>query len=138
MTGWKVSLLSIPPNRGLQLENSGLKFGKSFSANFYTFPSQGVTQPKRSNCEFIPQKSRIRMSVYVREDPNGLTPPPFGHCPFGGGGGLNTCPDGLGHLFREELSKFKWAYPCFWGGLKACPDDLGHLPFSEAYNPPEW
>ena len=33
----------------------------------------------------------------VREDPNGLTPPPFGHCPFGGLG-LNACPDGLGHL----------------------------------------
>ena len=41
--------------------------------------------------------------------------------------GLNACPDGLGHLFREELSKFKWAYPCFWGGLNACPDGLGHL-----------
>ena len=23
-------------------------------------------------------------------------------------GGLNICPDGLGHLFREELSKFKF------------------------------
>ena len=31
----------------------------------------------------------------------------FGHCPFGGGGGLNACQDDLGHLFREELSKFK-------------------------------
>ena len=31
--------------------------------------------------------------------------------------------EGLGHLFREELSKFKWAFPCFWVG----PDDLGHL-----------
>ena len=34
---------------------------------------------------------------------------------------------GLGHLFRGKLSKFKWAFPCFWGGLNACPDDLGHL-----------
>ena len=25
------------------------------------------------------------------------------------------CPDGLGCLFREELSKFKWAFPCFGG-----------------------
>ena len=28
-----------------------------------------------------------------------------------GGGGLNPCPDGLGHFFREEFSKFKWAFP---------------------------
>ena len=48
-----------------------------------------------------------------------MTPPTFGHCPFGGG--LNACPDGLGHLFREELSKFYWAYPCFWGGSKRLP-----------------
>ena len=26
------------------------------------------------------------------------------------GGGLDPCQDGLGHLFREELSKFKWAF----------------------------
>ena len=26
------------------------------------------------------------------------------------GGGLNACQDGLGHLFREELSKFKGAF----------------------------
>ena len=26
------------------------------------------------------------------------------------GGGLNPCPDGLGHFFREEFSKFKWAF----------------------------
>ena len=40
---------------------------------------------------------------------------------------LNACLGGLGHLFREELSKFKWAYPCFWGALNACPDGLEHL-----------
>ena len=51
---------------------------------------------------------------FIREDPFWLTPPTFGHCPFGVGG-LNACPDGLGQLFKEELSKFKWAYPCFWG-----------------------
>ena len=48
----------------------------------------------------------------------------FGHCPFGvglGGGGLNACQDGLGHLFREELSMFKGAFACF------CEDGLGHL-----------
>ena len=26
------------------------------------------------------------------------------------GGGLDPCQDGFGHLFREELSKFKWAF----------------------------
>ena len=26
------------------------------------------------------------------------------------GGGLNPCPDGLGHFFREEFSKFKRAF----------------------------
>ena len=29
----------------------------------------------------------------------------------GGRGGLNPCPDGLGHFFREEFSKFKRAFP---------------------------
>ena len=32
-----------------------------------------------------------------------------------GRGGLNAFQDGLGHLFREELSKFKGAFACFWG-----------------------
>ena len=31
---------------------------------------------------------------------------------------LNACLGGLGHLFREELSKFNWAFPCFLGGSK--------------------
>ena len=35
--------------------------------------------------------------------------------PIRGRGGLNACQDGLGHLFREELSKFKGAFACFWG-----------------------
>ena len=30
--------------------------------------------------------------------------------PVWGGGGLDPCHDVLGHLFREELSKFKWAF----------------------------
>ena len=54
------------------------------------------------------------------------------------GGGLNACPDSLGHLFREELSKLKWAYPCFWGGLNACPDGLEHLLREELSIPSEW
>ena len=35
-----------------------------------------------------------------------------------GGGGLNACPDGLGHFFREELSKFKRAFAWFGGGQR--------------------
>ena len=45
----------------------------------------------------------------LREAPTQNMPLLFGHCPFGGGG-LDPCQDGLGHLFREELSKFKWAF----------------------------
>ena len=44
-----------------------------------------------------------------------------------GGGGLNPCPDGLGHFFREEFAKIKWAFAWFWGGLNPCQDGLGHL-----------
>ena len=42
-------------------------------------------------------------------------------------GGLNACQDGLGHLFREELPMFKWAFAWLWGGQNACQDGLGHL-----------
>ena len=49
----------------------------------------------------------------------------FGHCPFGGG--LDPCQDGLGHLFREELSMFKWVFASVKDGVKACQDALGHL-----------
>ena len=50
------------------------------------------------------------------------------HLGIGGlGGGLNACPDCLGRLFREELSKFKWLFSCFWGGLNNCPDGLWHI-----------
>ena len=61
----------------------------------------------------------------LREAPLNLSPPLCGHCPFGGWG-LNPCPDGLGHFFREEFSKFKRAFASFWGGLNPCPDGLGH------------
>ena len=43
------------------------------------------------------------------------------------GGGLDPCPDGLGHFFREEFAKIKWAFAWFWGGLNPCQDGLGHL-----------
>ena len=36
-------------------------------------------------------------------------------CGGGGGGGLNACPDGLGHLFGEELYN-----PAEWT-KKKCP-----------------
>ena len=41
----------------------------------------------------------------IREAPFNKVPPLFGHCPFGGGG-LNPCPEGLGHLFRDEHEQF--------------------------------
>ena len=47
--------------------------------------------------------------IGFREAPTEMSPLLFGHFPFGGGG-LDPCQDGLGHLFREELSKFKWAF----------------------------
>ena len=50
----------------------------------------------------------------------------FGHCP-NGGGGLNACPNGLGHLFREEVPQLKWAFFGLWGGKDGCQDGLGLL-----------
>ena len=49
-----------------------------------------------------------------REAPPKNMQPLLGHCP-NGGGGLNACQDGLGHLFREKLSMFKGAFACFGG-----------------------
>ena len=37
-----------------------------------------------------------------------------------------TCEDGSGHLFREELSKFKGAFACF-GGSEPLPGWFGAL-----------
>ena len=68
----------------------------------------------------------ILLVEHLREAPFSGVPPLCGHCPFGGGG-LNPCPDGLGHFFREEFSKFKWAFASFLGGLNPCQDGLGHL-----------
>ena len=72
-------------------------------------------------------ETRLLTHQVFREAPFNLSPPLFGHCPFVGGGWLNPCPDGLGHFFREEFSKFKGAFAWFWGGLNPCPDGLGHL-----------
>ena len=46
---------------------------------------------------------------WFREAPTKKYLSSFGHCPFGGGG-LNPCQDGLGHLFIGELSKYKQAF----------------------------
>ena len=59
----------------------------------------------------------IIIIVILREAPPNQNTRSFGHCPFGGGG-LNPCHYGLGHLFRGELSKFKWAFALFWGVKK--------------------
>ena len=45
-------------------------------------------------------------------------------------GGVSTLARmvcGLGHLFREELPMFKWAFAWLWGGQNACQDGVGHL-----------
>ena len=70
--------------------------------------------------------ARTQILGALWEGPYQLLSPTFGHCPLGRGC-LNACPDGLGHLFREELSKFKWAFAWLWGGQNACQDGLGHL-----------
>ena len=51
----------------------------------------------------------------LREAPDKKMPGLFGHCPNGGGGGLDPCPNGLGHLFWEELFMFKGAFAWVWG-----------------------
>ena len=37
---------------------------------------------------------------------------------------------GIGRIVQVQMG-----ISLFLGGLNACPDGLGHLPFSEAYNP---
>ena len=41
------------------------------------------------------------------------------------GGGLDPCPDGLGHFFREEFAKIKWAFAWLEGGSKPLPGWFG-------------
>ena len=55
-----------------------------------------------------------RFALPLREAPLRKLQGLFGHCP-NGGGGLDPCPDGLGHFFREELSMFKGAFACIGG-----------------------
>ena len=64
--------------------------------------------------------------VELREAPRKKLQGLFGHCP-NGAGGLIACPDGLGHLFREEVPQLKWAFFGLWGGQDGCQDGLGLL-----------
>ena len=41
------------------------------------------------------------------------------------GGGLDPCLDGLGHFFREEFAKIKWAFAWLEGGSKPLPGWFG-------------
>ena len=87
------------------------------STNFFHSPSLEMCAQVREVCLY---KTLERIACQpnferLRETPLKFIPPPFGHCPFFffGGGGVWTLArmvwvwDGLGHLFREELSKFK-------------------------------
>ena len=71
----------------------------------------------------------LQQFIYIREAPRKKSPDSNGHCPNGGGGvsTLARMVCGLGHLFREELPMFKWAFAWLWGGQNACQDGLGHL-----------
>ena len=46
----------------------------------------------------------VRRKTIVREAPVWKRSGLFGHFP-NGGGGLNACPDGLGHLFRDKCAR---------------------------------
>ena len=69
---------------------------------------ESAPQKAQKEQHYLSGGSWRRIEV-IREAPFNESPPLFGHCPFGGGG-LNPCPDGLGHFFREEFSKFKGAF----------------------------
>ena len=77
---------------------------------------EGQTNPDHIFMQTSTQVAKIDLRQYHRkmslEDPYQLLSPTFGHCPLRG---LNACPDGLGHLLREELSKFKRASAGFGG-----------------------
>ena len=64
--------------------------------------------------DFTHSNSWIWSNWTVREAPLRKLQPPNGHFQ-NGEGGQNACQDGLGHLFREELSMFKGAFACFGG-----------------------
>ena len=62
-----------------------------------------------NNDDLIRTTNMIDMLI-IREDPNGLTPPPFGHCPFGGGGGVLTLAQMVWGTYLEKncpSSKFQ-------------------------------
>ena len=61
-----------------------------------------------------PIKARRWLTMAGCGNPKGspfqFVPPFIWALPFWGGVGLNPCPDGLGHFFREDFSKFKRAF----------------------------
>ena len=73
---------------------------------------------------FVAGFSGETKNVCVRQAPLKKSQGLFGHCP--NGGGLDPCPDGLGHLFREELSMFKGAFAWF-GASEPLPGWFGAL-----------
>ena len=86
-------------------------------------PKQGATVSLRLKSVQIKIRDMAQMKKFlyfkryighrcVREAPRKKLQGLFGHCP-NGAGGLIACPDGLGHLFREDLSMFKGAFACF-------------------------
>ena len=91
-----------------------LSFGKLLSNSFTNQhrPHWGAAKEEISAITNKFQKRRLWR--LIREAPLKKLQGLFGHCP-NGVGGLNACLDGLGHLFREELSMFKGAFSYFWG-----------------------
>ena len=67
--------------------------------------------------------AQLDIKLMLREAPDKKRPGLFGHCP-NGGGGLDPCPNGLGHLFWEELFMFKGAFAWF-GGSEPLPGWFG-------------
>ena len=64
----------------------------------------------------------------VREDPNSLTPPPFGHCPNSDWTPPRTQPGTLGHFFRAIFYHS--------AGLYASENGKCPKPSGQAFRPP--
>ena len=55
---------------------------------------------KHNNILVVGKKTNFKS---VREAPRKFTPGAFGHCPCVCGGGLDPCPDGLGHFLEKNF-----------------------------------
>ena len=125
----------LPPSIGETIQLSNNKFSSNtFKKCEKQFCKIQILCPSINGC-FRTEKSLLarisfRDSVHclcpVREAPFNLSPPLFGHCPFGGGG-LNPCPDGLGHFFREEFFQVQMGICLILGGSKPLPGWFGAL-----------